>query len=498
MLLLIFAGAGAYALGFIGYRTAVAVGGAIAALAVGSLLHQRTDQLVRYFTLWPVVTVEVFLERKLIRGRLTAFPTTLAAVIAKPQALLDLIRSSSAYGHQLLPSGLKPVRAFAGAELAAEPLKSRTAAVVNIVATDASGAEKALKFFVKIPSDRLQPYSSVALMTTYMKEPREVSVSKDMMRELEQGANWKGVSFKPLTKARPLVAESDRLWAHNLLSWEVVEHRDYEVIPDHKGITPHHARLMLTMIARFHAANWKADRRDPGVFAPYIGDRCPMAYLSYVDMIKHTTGHKWFAPLYNGCMSYFKKKVKNGSVVLVAGHNDFRPGNMMFSKSFPDRTKSGSVEDTTWFKSVMQPSDLVVLDWEAMALSPHWWDVMYCMCAGLKPAEHAKYRGPLIRAYMAELVANGVPASDLPDPSEAELHCNVMVLLMPGYCEALMQLGGAGKAWGNSQEDCDSWQSRVSAAVLLVTEDIEAIAKRLNVDKAVIVGVRESHKKYVK
>jgi hypothetical protein len=458
-------------------------------------LDRRIDKKVRIVTLLPLCFFLLWLEKTFFPGWWTSFPATLKDVVEQPHKFAALIEKSSKHGKALLgPGGAAAVkRVVKGPSLAAEPLKARTASVMSVmIATEDGKGEKELKVFIKVPGDRTQPLLSQSLMMAYLPEPREVSVTRNIMAELDaikDGKKFEGTKFSPVFIPRPFIAESNQWSGRSLLAWEIVNHDDYVVIPDQVGLTGPQVRIMLMNIARFHAANWRADRRDRSKFAPYLNDRGPMDSLEYVDIIKNKEPHRHFAPLFDAVRSYFVTRCKDGSIPVVVGHNDFRGGNMMFKKSVLAKLPADSGDDA-FFKTL--PKDaLAILDWEAFAFSPVWWDVNYCMAGSMQPAERRKHQKNLYKAYLDELQANGVPKEDIPTPDALRQHSNMFWLLMPAYCHALVALGGAGESWGNSKQDCDAWGVRVAAGVLEATADIDETLRLLKCERWVIEELRE-------
>lgn len=142
-------------------------------------------------------------------------------------------------------------------------------------------------------------------------------------------------------------------------------------------------------------------------------------------------------------------------------------------------------------------AEVVLTDWEALAVTPFLWDYTYATTLGMSPAARRDAHPALLALYLDELAAalraagDAAAAEALPPLAVCESAVTALSLVIFYFGWVLGKMGGIGGPQGNSDADCTAWQER-GAAILERTEGAAApaVAAALGVDVRVVEDMR--------
>ena len=133
---------------------------------------------------------------------------------------------------------------------------------------------------------------------------------------------------------------------------------------------------MLRGIAPLHATFWGARARAAGGAAAFLYPQMGQLWIDGLVrlFLSPATDPPWLAPVWDGICRWL------APLPACLSHGDFRPGNMLFRRR--GATTSGSSDSDS-----EGDAEVVITDWEALAVTPFLWDYTYSTTLGMSPAD---------------------------------------------------------------------------------------------------------------
>lgn len=230
---------------------------------------------------------------------------------------------------------------------------------------------------------------------------------------------------------------------------------------------------MIRGIAPLHAAFWgtrAGAARGPSAFLQ------PQRGVSWIDglvrLYLSSADPPWFSRVWDGLCRWL------APLPVCVSHGDFRPGNCLF------HNKVG---------------DVIITDWEALAVTPFLWDFTYATVVGMTPATRRLAHRELLEFYLSELdtalrrAGNPAAADALPSIDVCESAITALSIVIFYFGWVLGKLGGIGGPQGNSDADCAAWQERGTTVLDRTSSpaQVKSVALALGVDSSVVLEMRQ-------
>ena len=412
----------------------------------------KIKEIALFLVLYPVMVLCIAADRYLLRygNPLCPYPRTAEEVTNTPKRLLDLLKLGGRAGVPADASVVSFRPDVVGLE--SEPDKNETI-IMGDLTYSASGVQKTIGVFVKLPTGRPQTVWAKAINPTISRTQREVAFYNNVVSHFTDTLR---VPF-PAAVPECYFAGWSRCFDRAIIvSRKIDTRRDYVSIPDWQGVSVAQLKAQLRQAANVHAATWGG-------------------YGKGLEFIKDREGHKWL----DGIVRIFWNKLpaiekihwdailrrcKNAHVCF--SHLDCRAGNMLFKGDGDEK-------------------EVFMTDWEACGILPVMWDVAYAMVCSLPTPVRRAHQDEIVDSYLEHLeeqlklrVSSGFYAGyrgkqplELPSRSECRDMIIVSYFVINFFGFVLVCIGNVGKTQGNTTTDVDTWSSRLKAAQREVLDD---------------------------
>lgn len=431
--------------------------------------------LLKLVFVFPVVLTTILIDRLLSRwinlGLFSSVPFfDVRDVWANPKRLFDLMKSNQALHGGAIPQDAEFVSLHKVQSDAAEPLKfERTVSRASLTFC-VNGSTVTMPIFVKISTGRPVSVLIKTVTATFAPQNNEVffftRVVPFIQERVRRVANVDRSPSKhaglspdlPFPVPKCLYAARCRYLDRVCMVWSTIP--DTESFSDAEGIPLRRLHAQIHNAAALHAATW-------GGLEPELANLHLPEYMSgglaWLDGIMGLVRAK-MDPLDVRVWDALNKRLKQEK--LCFSHADCRYGNMIFFKQQEGSCKKDS---------------MVMVDWEAAAVTPFMWDCTYAMVCAMEPEDRRANHVTVVRSYLAALQRERLswdPTATFESEEALEKvalkQYNLLLLVVRYFGVLLQKIGGVGEEiQGNSKSDMDAWNRRCRAAALDTLEDKE-------------------------